>query len=123
MKFDLLKIIGSVVGFFVAWKIIFLFFPPEGTIAMLITALILVVAYGIQPVKWTEENKILFFGITLYRSRKFKQQYRIFGIIPIWPQIDKNIEREIFPGLGPKIAGNMAIKSLTSFIPFGLLLL
>jgi len=115
MRLDILKIVGSVIGAIVSFKIIFwLFLPSE-----IWTIIFIFFAYGIQTTEWTENESISIFGLNIYQSSKVYQQYRVFGIIPISKTRHLETHRSILKDLDPIVLA--PTKTLISMLPFGAL--
>jgi hypothetical protein len=118
MKFDLIKTIISVIGFVASWKIIFFIFSPSELSVIIIITLLLFAAYGIQLIEWPEESSVTILGLSVYESRKIKQQYRIFGLIPISGVMTIKSQGSFFKDLDPYVALPF-IKAVISSVPFG----
>ena len=119
MHLEILKIVGSVIGAIVSFKVIFwLFLPSEIWTIIFISALIFF-TYGIQTTEWTENESFSIFGLNIYHSSKVYQQYRVFGIIPISKIRHLETHYSILKDLDPNAL--VATKTFISMLPFGAL--
>jgi hypothetical protein len=118
MHYDLLKLFGSALGFIICWKLIFLIFSPSELSVMILVVALLISAYGIHFIEWPEDSSFSILGLSIYRSRKIKGQYRILGIIPISSTITTKTHISILEELGPYVVYPVA-KIAISTLPFG----
>jgi len=119
MHFETSKIIGSIIGAIISFKIIFWLFSPSELWTIIFIFAFIFLAYGIQPTEWVEEKSFSLFEIDIYSSRKVCQQYRIFGLIPITEKKYVETHYSLFEDLEAPIL--LVSKTAISTIPFGAL--
>lgn len=117
MHTDLIKILGSVLGFIISWELIFWLFSPSELLVIIMINILLFFAYGIKLVEWSEESSWSFFGITAYSSKKIKQQYKILGLVPISRIYTIKSHRSILENLTPEDVLPLA-KMILNLLPF-----
>lgn len=83
MHTDLIKLLGSILGFVISWKLILWLFSPSELSVIVTINVLLFFAYGIKLVEWSEERTWSFFGMCAYSSKQIKRQYKILCFIPI----------------------------------------
>ena len=117
MHTDLIKLLGSVLGFIISWKLIFWLFSPSELSAIIMVNVLLFFAYGIKLVEWSEESSWSFFGVSAYRSKKINRQYKIFGFMPISSIYTIKFHRGILDDHAPKDFLPLA-KMALNLLPF-----
>ena len=61
MRLEILKIVGSVIGAIVSFKIIFWLFSPSEIWTIIFVFVFIFFAYGIQTTEWTETKSFSIF--------------------------------------------------------------
>ena len=118
MHLDLRKTAVSILGYLVAWKIIFYIFSPGETSIIILVSIILVCLYGIQIVEWPEKEKTTIFGVMVNSHEKIYSQYTLFGILPISNKKIIQHEKAYFKEVDISKIGRL-IDVAKSALPFG----
>ncbi len=93
MHTDIVKIAGSFIGVAAVVFIMSNFFSPFETVFTFLLYFLVIAAYGIQLIEWSEHRKFSVFDIDVYKDERIYRQYKIFGIIPISPK--KKVKQDI----------------------------
>lgn len=117
MHTDLIKLLGSVLGFIISWEFIFWLFSPSELSVIIMINVLLFLAYGIKLIEWSEESSLSLLGISIYSSEKIKQQYKILGFVPISGIRTTKSRQSILKNLTPEEVLPLA-KMILNLLPF-----
>lgn len=117
MHTDLIKNLGSILGFIISWELIFWLFSPSELSVIIVINILLFIAYGINLVEWSEESSWSLFGISAYSSNKIKRQYKVLGFVPVSKIYTRKSRRSILENFTPEDVLPLA-KMLFNLLPF-----
>ena len=119
MNINLVKAIGGVVGYVVICWVLFLVFTPRELLFIILIPLCVSICYMIRTVEWVEESTFSIFGVSVYSTRRVKQQHRLFGVVPVSAVRSMEVEKSLFKHLsighvrrGILVVGEMLVNLL-----------